>query len=192
MTTPANLTIRPARREEAAILAELVDYASEGLAPYFWEQAAEEGQNAFDVGIARIERDDTSFSYRKMWVADLSGTPRGCLLAYRQPDEAEPIEPDITPLFRPLLELENEATGTGYINVLSTVPEARGTGVGSALLAFAERYRGPKGMSLIVADNNVRARALYERQGFRNTASRPMIKDAWETDGTEWILMVKP
>lgn len=53
---------------------------------------------------------------------------------------------------------------------LCVVPEARGRGVGTALLdAIADegRMRGYRALRLDVVDSNPRARALYEREGFR-------------------------
>jgi ribosomal protein S18 acetylase RimI-like enzyme len=108
------------------------------------------------------------------------------------PDPPPPLDPDLPPLFVPLQELENEAPGTGYVHILSTLREMRGRGVGKRLLDFADRYRGPNGMSIIVADNNHGARRLYERCGYREAARRRMVKNGWQSEGTAWILMVKP
>jgi ribosomal protein S18 acetylase RimI-like enzyme len=55
------------------------------------------------------------------------------------------------------------------IHDLAIVPDWRGKGVGRALLAAAEvaaRERGCCKLTLEVLDDNVRARALYERYGF--------------------------
>jgi ribosomal protein S18 acetylase RimI-like enzyme len=91
-----------------------------------------------------------------------------------------------------LQELENAAPGTGYVYILSTSREMRSRGVGTRLLSFAERYRGSNGMSLIVADNNARAKSLYERCGYAEVARRSMVKEDWQSLGADWILMVKP
>lgn len=124
--------------------------------------------------------------------AELEGRPAGCLIAYQQPDVAPPLDPDLPSMLAPLQELENEAPGTGYVYVLSTAAGMRGRGVGTRLLDFAERYRGPNGMSLIVADNNTGAKKLYERCGYAEAARRRMVKKGWQSEGTDWILMVKP
>jgi ribosomal protein S18 acetylase RimI-like enzyme len=60
---------------------------------------------------------------------------------------------------------------------LFVAPEARGRGIGTALLgAFAAeaRARGYRELRLDVVDDNVRARSLYEREGFRAVARRHM------------------
>lgn len=186
------VSVRKARREDADFLLPLIDRASEGLAGYFWAQIAENGESATDAGRRRIESDDAGISYTNAWVAEADGRPAGCLIAYEIPESPEPVAPDENPMVRPLLELEYKAAGTGYVYVLSTRPDMRSHGVGTALLGFAERYRGPKGMSLIVADNNPRARALYERCGFQEKAQMPMVKNGWQSEGKNWVLMVRP
>jgi ribosomal protein S18 acetylase RimI-like enzyme len=56
-----------------------------------------------------------------------------------------------------------------YIGHLATLPEARGRGIGTRLLALAEelaRQGGYRHTSLDVFIENTRARALYERVGY--------------------------
>lgn len=66
--------------------------------------------------------------------------------------------------------LGNETDSTRFLlDGLCVVPEARGRGVGTALLeAMAQegRARGYPALRLDVVDTNDRARALYERRGF--------------------------
>lgn len=42
---------------------------------------------------------------------------------------------------------------------------------------------------IVVIDEG--ARRLCERTGYREAARRPMVKDCWQSDGTEWVLLVK-
>jgi mycothiol synthase len=64
----------------------------------------------------------------------------------------------------------NEAFGPmGVVGVLGTAPEARGIGLGRALLRWAVRYFGDRGLeyvSLGVDGENDRALALYHSEGF--------------------------
>jgi ribosomal protein S18 acetylase RimI-like enzyme len=63
---------------------------------------------------------------------------------------------------------------SAHIGALAVAAEARGRGVGTALLAEVEavaRRRGRPRLSLDVVDTNPRARALYERLGFTVTGS---------------------
>lgn len=184
--------VREARRDDADFLLPLINRAGEGIPEYIWAQMAAPDEDPWDVGRARVESVDSPISHRNAWIAELAGQPAGCLVAHRQPDVMPPIDPDMPTMFVPLQELENEAPGTGYVHILSTVREMRGRGVGTRLLDFAERYRGPNGMSIIVADNNAGARRLYQRCGYGEVARRRMVKNGWQSRGAEWILMVKP
>jgi hypothetical protein len=48
--TPIEKLVRPGRIEDADALAELVDYAGEGLPSYLWDKIAEPGETAQEVG----------------------------------------------------------------------------------------------------------------------------------------------
>lgn len=194
-TSKQPATVRPARREEAAILAELVNHAGEGLPLYLWTKLAEPGKSAWDVGRRRAERDEGSFSWRNAIVVELDGKAAGCLIGYGIPDQPEPIPADMPPMFLPLQELENLAPSTWYVNVLAVLLEHRGKGLGTTLLGVADetgRKLGKKGMSVIVSDANAGARRLYERCGYRETARREMVKETWTNPGREWVLLTKP
>jgi len=139
-----------------------------------------------------VASDDAGISYRNAWVGQVHGQLAGCLIAYGQPETPKPIPDDVPAMFHPLLELEAEAPGTGYVCVLSTVPAMQGQGVGSRLLIHAEaQYRGPNGMSIIVSDANTGAWRLYERHGYQQAAARAMVKENWDNPGDNWLLLVK-
>ena len=187
-------TFRSATIDDAPVLAELVNYASEGMALYLWEQMAEPGETVWEVGRRRAARDDGSFSYRNADIIEHAGEAAGCLIGYEIADEVEPVPGDTPALFRPLMELESLAPGTWYVNVLAVMPEHRNKGLGEALLTRADgigRDLGKRGMSLIVSDGNPNAQRLYERCGYEATATRPMFKDGWENEAENWILMTK-
>jgi ribosomal protein S18 acetylase RimI-like enzyme len=78
--------------------------------------------------------------------------------------------------------------------VVATLPLARGRGLGRRLMQAAEdiaRAGGHPRISLIVADANAGARRLYGRLGYRQIASRPMVKQGWDGPGAVWLLLVK-
>jgi len=59
---------------------------------------------------------------------------------------------------------------------IAVAPEARGTGIGEALLAAAERAakaRGRRAFRLEVRTDNAAARRLYERRGYRVFGAKP-------------------
>ena len=183
---------RRGQPDDAPVLAELVNYAGEGLPLHLWSGMAADGQSGWDVGVARARRETGSFSYRNAMMIEADGAPAGCLIGYAIPEEVEPIPPDFPPLVRPLQELENLAPGTWYVNVLAVRPQHRGLGLGGKLLALAERIgraAGASGMSVIVADHNEGARRLYERHGYEEAAKRAMVKNGWSVESENWLLM---
>jgi len=185
---------RPATIDDAPVLAELVNYAGEGLPYYLWGTLAEAGQDAWDVGRGRAAREEGSFSYRNAVIIERDGQCAGCLIGYEIPDHPEPIADDMPAMFVPLQELENLVPGTWYVNVLAVRPQFRGHGLGAQLLELADktaRSLGKRGLSVIVSDANAGARRLYERCGYSQSATRPMIKEDWENDGEYWVLLAK-
>ncbi|WP_119462834.1 GNAT family N-acetyltransferase [Rhodospirillaceae bacterium SYSU D60014] len=187
---------RRATPDDAQALAELINFAGEGLPLYLWESMAEPGESAWDVGRRRASRDEGSFSYRNAVVSEANGRIVACLIGYPLPEMPEPIDRSQMPaMFVPLQELENLAPGTWYVNVLATYPEDRGRGHGTALLRLAEELAtacGKPGLSIIVSDANRGARRLYERCGYREVAQRAMVKERWKNPGANWVLLVKP
>jgi ribosomal-protein-alanine N-acetyltransferase len=68
-----------------------------------------------------------------------------------------------------LLILNVRGAFVGYIQTVCAAPELRGTGVGTALVRFAEEriFREFKNAFICVSDFNHGARRLYQRLGFR-------------------------
>lgn len=186
---------RPATVEDAGHLARLVNYAGDGLAHFHWQTLAADLDGNIDpwvIGIRRAASQNSGFAYTKSLVVEMGGKVAGCVCSY--PIDAANSAEDhgsTNPIFRPLLELEDLAVGTRYINVLAVYPEHRSKGIGSRLLIQAEALSRGRRMSLIVSDTNRDAIRLYERHGYAQTASRPKIKGDWNGPGDHWILMVK-
>jgi ribosomal protein S18 acetylase RimI-like enzyme len=191
---PATTAFRPARTDDAAVLAELVNYAGEGLPLYLWGKLASAGETAWDVGRLRAARETGSFSYRNATIVEWAGHVAGSLIGYVIPEVVDPVPADMPAMFVPMQELENLAPGTWYVNVLAVLPGYRNRGLGTEMLRLADnmgREKGCRGMSVIVSSANVGARRLYERMGYAETAKRPMVKEGWINDGTEWVLLTK-
>jgi ribosomal protein S18 acetylase RimI-like enzyme len=183
--------LRRATRDDAAALADFINIAGEGLPMHVWQQMADEGEDPWMIGRrsqAEKAEDD------KVVVVDEGAGPVAMLMGYPISDIPEVIEDDELAQIRPLIELENLAPLTWYVNVLAAYPEARNRGYGTQLLALSERLAAEHGLSavsVIVANQNVGARRLYERCGFTETARLPIVKDGWECDSNEWLLLVK-
>lgn len=183
---------RPATPADAHELAELVFMAGEGMPLHVWAALAVPGQDPWDIGRARQAE---KAAEGQIVVADVEGRAVAGLTGYVIGPEPEEITDDIPALFRPLIELENLAPNTWYVNVLATYPEHRGKGFGKSLLDIAEeiaRAEGQTAMSLIVSAENDTARRLYARQGYREIATRPCDPGDWQTETTEWVLIGKP
>jgi ribosomal protein S18 acetylase RimI-like enzyme len=187
--------IRRGRPEDAAVLVDMIQYASEGLVTHIWSRMAEKGETAREVGLRRAAREEGAFSYRNALVLEAVGHPVAALIGYALPEEPEAIDYDSLPaIFVPPQELENMVPGTWYVNVLAVYPEFRGQGYGSILLNHAREIakgEGCKGLSIIVSDANPGARRLYERKGYSEIASRPMVKEGWQNEGSNWVLLAQ-
>jgi len=185
---------RYARPADAPALADLVHFASEGLALYLWTRIAPPGVDPWTIGRERAERDAGGFSYRNTVVVEAEGRVAAALVGYPLADTPEPMPANLPPIVVPLVELESLAPATWYVNVLASYPEQRGRGWGTALLGLAEQFgraTAKRGMSIIVADSNTGARRLYERCGYREIGRRAMVKNGWQHPGTDFVLLTK-
>jgi GNAT superfamily N-acetyltransferase len=111
---------------------------------------------SFEALVARIVADyanDRRPDREAAWIAELDGERVGCVFCVRGPDET-----------------------TARLRILLVHPDARGSGLGGALvdtcLRFA-RSAGYERMMLWTNDPLVAARKLYLARGFRLTAEEP-------------------
>src|SRR5688500_19954114 len=98
--------VRPATPADAGELAELVNMAGEGMPLYLWTGMAGPGQDPWEVGRQRAQRESGSFSYRNATMLEVHGDVVGCLIGYKLPDAPEPIDHDKMPArFLPFQQL---------------------------------------------------------------------------------------
>jgi ribosomal protein S18 acetylase RimI-like enzyme len=183
--------MRLATKADAEQLADLVNLAGEGLPLHIWESLAANGQNPWDVGRARQAE---KAHEGQIVVVDNGNCAIASLTGYVIGAEPTEIGKDFPALFRPLQELENQALESWYVNVLACYPEYQGQGIGSKLLDLAEeigRSEGMQRMSVIVADDNIGARRLYQRHGYQEVANAACVKDGWTTTTENWLLFLK-
>jgi ribosomal protein S18 acetylase RimI-like enzyme len=190
------ITIRHATRADAMDLVAFVDMAGEGFSSYLWGTMTEAGQSPIEIGRQRAQRNTGSFSWRNAHIAEVDATVAGALIGYVIDDPVDPADIMKAPgLARPLAELEADAPGYWYVNVLAVHPEFRRHGVGAALLVHADalgREAGTKGMAIIVASENDRAVRLYARAGYRQAARRPIRPFPGYRRSGDWVLLTKP
>lgn len=186
---------RWATREDATAMAELVNMAGEGMPFYLWRQTGGTDESAWQVGRQRALRESGAYSYRNTVIRAADGRIAALLIGYPLGDEPDPNGwNDVPPMFVPLQELEDLVPGTWYVNILAAYPEYRGKGYGRELLDIAGQLAAAtsrRGLSIIVSDRNDGARRLYERTGFSEVAIRPMVKDGWESDSENWVLLAR-
>jgi ribosomal protein S18 acetylase RimI-like enzyme len=181
--------LRPATEADAAVLAVLMNEASHGLSLYAWTQTASAGSDPWSLGVEL----QSSRAREGLWTVIDEGAGPVAGIQVWPPGGGAPAH-TLSAVFAPLVELRALAPDALYINVVATVPEARGRGWGTRLMQAAEdiaRAGAMRRLGLIVSDANEAARRLYARLGYRRVASRPMAKDGWDGDGTDWLLLVK-
>jgi ribosomal protein S18 acetylase RimI-like enzyme len=90
---------------------------------------------------------------------------------------------------RGLIIVNMRGAFVGYIRIVCVAADARGSGLGSQLVAFAEEriFRETPNVFLCVSSFNRRARALYERLGYEAVGE---LKD-YIVRGASEILMRK-
>src|SRR5262245_8212447 len=77
--------------------------------------------------------------HRNATIIEQDGQCAGCLIGYEIPDNPDPIPDDLPSMFVPLQELENQAPGTWYINVLAVRPQFPVRGSGRSYLLWRKK-----------------------------------------------------
>ena len=180
--------IRPGHAGDITSLRRIFSAASHGLAEVFWEADRKPGETLGEVAARRLHA-RVGDPANAFWMAEVFGTPAGGILSY-DIDEREPLD-GLSPMLRSFVAFENDAVGTRYVNVLAVFPEFQRRGIASALLAQAVRDAAGRPVSLAVADVNTGARKTYAANGFDEVGRYPMVKEGWDGEGKNWILMIR-
>jgi GNAT superfamily N-acetyltransferase len=171
----ADLSIRPARADEAGEIARLFLISSDGLASYIWSRLARPGETITQTGAARYARGGVAFSYENCLLAVSGGAVVGMAHAFPMPERAAgDIEDD--PVLAPYAELED--AGSLYLSGLAVDAALRGHGVGGRLMDQVEARAAAMGcprVSLICFERNERAMAFYRQRGYRELDRRPVV-----------------
>lgn len=183
-------TIRRAHKRDCRRIAELYRISSDGVADYIWTRLAQPGEDILDVGRKRYERESTPFSYENCQLVEFEGSVAAMLVAF--PMEVDEGYDETDPILLPYSVLEEDQSY--YICGMAVDQEHRGKGIGTMLLEEAERnceHLGLSKLSLIVFEQNVRARRLYERHGFVETRRHPVVPHPLIHYTGNALLMVK-
>ena len=186
----ADFTLRPARKSDCRRIAELYRISSDGVADYIWTRLAQPGEDLIEVGARRYAREGTPFSYENCRLVDSGGAVAGMLVAF--PLRIDPTYEEDDPVLVPYSRLEEDRSY--YICGMAVDAAHRGKGIGNALLAEAERScraHGLEKLSLIVFEQNVGARRLYERWGYVEKARHPIVPHPLIHYNGDALLMVK-
>lgn len=188
------ITFRPATRADCRRIAELFQIASDGVVEYVWEQLRRDypGLSPLEIGEQRYAREGTPFSYQNCRIAEHEGQTIGMLHSFVLEGSDGPSSP-VDPVLGPYAELE--APGSLYIAGLALLPEYRGRGIGTRLLAEARqraRMLGVRELSLLVFAGNQGAVRLYQRAGFQEIDRRAVVPHPLIRHRGDVVLMTAP
>ncbi len=181
--------------DDCLAIAELAQIAGDNMPGHFWQESRLPGQTLEQAGAVRARNETANFSWRNTLLARVDGEIAGMLLGYRLPAAADNDEDpaDFPEFVSPIIELEQCAPESYYINMLAAYPRFRGRGIGSALLAQADRLALDAGCELIsigVFATNTGALRLYRRFGYELLESRPMAASDYH-EACDVLLLVK-
>ena len=162
-------TIRPARREEAPQIAELIMLA--------WpvdEITASNGityEQLLESMTAIAARTETIYSYENTFVAEADGKIIGAMCAYDGADYQRLKQPivDILGTKSGFAQMKETEAGEFYLDSVGVLPAYRGQGIASKLFAAQINRAASLGhttVGLIVDIDKPEAEALYTRLGF--------------------------
>ncbi|MBJ7358498.1 MAG: GNAT family N-acetyltransferase [Nocardioides sp.] len=128
--------------------------------------------SSFEALVARIVTDHAEAPdspRRAAWVAELDGRRVGCVLCVPSADEP----------------------ATAVLRILLVTPDARGHGVGSALVDACVRHARAAGCTAVTLWTNdvlASARRIYEAAGFELVGSEPHHSFGHDLVGQHWRL----
>ncbi|QYO63634.1 GNAT family N-acetyltransferase [Leptolyngbya sp. 7M] len=195
LTTNMKIQFRPAQKSDCRTIASLYSISSDGVADYIWTKLAQPGEDILDVGQRRYERENSLFSYQNCTLATLNEhgveTIVGMVVAFPMIVD-EMAEPEDDPVLAPYSKLE--ADNSYYICGIALFPAYRNCGIGTQLMQKAEVDAVAKGFtksSLIVFEQNIGAKRLYERLGYHEIAREPIVPHPLIHYSGDAVLMVK-
>ncbi|MCC3860282.1 GNAT family N-acetyltransferase [Pseudemcibacter aquimaris] len=166
--------IRPAKKEEAYELAQLVNQAGQGpgtrgLDFTYWSMAAKDGQDPYEIGQKTVEDENDPYSYNNMRVLEVDNDIAALAMCFEAWTRTAEEMAKIPTEFQVFKHLTNEIPGEFYLDSIAAKPEYRGKGYGQIMLqdcidqAKSKNYNA---VYLIAFDKNAPGVGLYEKNGF--------------------------
>ncbi len=174
--------------------------AGHGVMELFYEGLVP-GKSVIDCVMARRILDRDSFATFRRWrvATDASGQFLGALNSLphkalmNSPDDPLLDETRLRPIAA-LLELEESAGDSYYVNIIAVYPQHRRSGAGAALMGDAERLARLKNfqrMSLCTFENDPGLMGFYGRQGFETQARRAIEPHPAMAMSGHFVLMTR-
>lgn len=165
-------TFRPATPEDAPFVARFVMAAFHIIE--LEQPLTDEQEQSVAVVVPVVKQTNVLYSYQHAEIAEINGQPVGMLLSYDGRNFRQMRENTFSqlPFFTPeeLAAMDDETkAGELYIDSLAVHPDHRGQGIAQRLLARAVSRAHEQNLvtTLLVDPDNPKAKALYERCGFR-------------------------
>ena len=144
-------------------------------------------------------QEDTHYSYRNTWIAELNGERTGMMIAvdgehYRE--QRDKMYPQLKELFDVAFskgwdEMEDEAkAGEFYIDSLAVSLPYRNQGVGTALIEKAKEMARELGIAVVTlaVEPENRAKKLYEKLGFGYKRRIEIFNEEYELYAAEIVV----
>lgn len=161
---PDLVSLRPARADDAPLLAAYVDAGSNGFASVLWR---DEHPDPLVAGARTLARDDGELSWRNAVVAERDGAVVGVVLGF----PARPLrdDPALPQPVRALVALEALVPDGYLLHTVGVATDARRRGLGAGLVREAARRAhvlGHRELCVVTDAEPADALRFYRRSGF--------------------------
>lgn len=187
--------LRAAAATDIETLIDLMMVSSWGGIEAAWERARGPDETWRERGAAEIADIACGIGYSRFVLAEEDGRPAGMILLNILGD-TDMIDPEREPPAQAgALFLIKQADHSVFVREIAVADWARGRGLATQLLAFADdiaEARATARVTLIVNDFNEAAHRLYRKLGFRPISQVPSIGHPAFPDSSALVLMEKP
>lgn len=189
-----NITLRKAKKSDAADLAILDNVASFGLSLWFWQGAVKSGKadDAYEWGRQRMGNGNEVFGYKNAVVAEKNEVIAGVAVGYMVNKNDMSPDKAFDPVIAPVFELFSKCEGDWLLDCLAVYRDMRKQGIGASLMDdcfLRAKNAGAKNVSLVAEDDNFPALSLYKSRGFNVSDKREYVPYKKGVKSKNWLLM---